>query len=209
MKVLMISGSPHPSGVTHTAFMEMKKVFEASGVETEIVQVGHLAVNACKACKWCRKKENARCIQDDIVNELAIKFAECDALVVGTPVHHGSASGPLITVMDRLFYSTKFIDRRMKVGASITTARRSGCTSTFDELNKYFLVSGMTVAGGQYWNNLFGDNYDEAIQDKEGMQTMRTLANNIIFLMKAIKDAKEKYGLPELEDRIVTNFIRN
>ena len=208
MKVLMINGSPHAKGVTYTGLHEMEKVFNAEGIETEIVQVGHLTVPGCKACKWCRKAENARCIQDDIVNQLAAKLRESDGLVIGSPVHHASAAGVLITVLDRLFYSTKFDDHTMQVGASIVAARRSGLTVTFDQLNKYFLFCGMTIAGSQYWNNLHGDTMEEALQDEEGIQTMRTLAKNMTFLMKSIALGKEKFGLPEKEKRLVTNFIR-
>lgn len=206
MKVLIINGSPHKNGSTYTALHEMEKFFLSENIETEIIQVGHLPIRGCIACRSCY--ETGKCaFVDDIVNELAPKFEECDGLVLGSPVYYASANATLIALLDRLFYSTKF-DKTMKVGASVVSARRGGLSSTFDELNKYFTICGMPVASGQYWNSIHGANADDALQDAEGLQSMRTLAKNMTFLMKSIALGKEKYGLPEKEEHLWTNFIR-
>ena len=205
MKVLLINGSPHAKGSTYTALHEMEKVFSENGIETEIFHVGNQDIRGCIACRSCRK--NGKCVFDDAVNEAAAKFEACDGLVVGSPVYYASANGTLIAFLDRLFYSTGF-DKTMKVGAGVASARRGGITSTFDELNKYFTITGMPVASGQYWNGIHGNDAGEAVQDEEGMQMMRTLARNMAFLMKSIALGKEKYGLPEKEPVKRTNFIR-
>lgn len=205
MKVLIINGSPHKNGSTYTALHEMEKIFLSENIETEIIQVGHLPIRGCIACRSCY--ETGKCAFDDIVNELAPKFEKCDGLVVGSPVYYASANATLIALLDRLFYSTKF-DKTMKVGASVVSARRGGLSSTFDELNKYFTICGMPIASGQYWNSIHGANADDALQDAEGLQSMRTLAKNMTFLMKSIALGKEKYGLPEKEEHLWTNFIR-
>lgn len=205
MKVLMLNGSPRVGGNTTTALDEMQKVFLDEGIEVECVQVGNLAVRGCVACYSCKK--NGKCVFDDIVNELAPKFEECDGLVVGSPVYYASANSTLVAVLDRLFYSVPF-SKTMKVGASVAVGRRGGCSSTFDELNKYFTVSGMPVASGQYWNSVHGRNIGDAVGDEEGLQSMRTLARNMAFLMKSIALGKEKYGTPEKEQPIQTYFIR-
>jgi multimeric flavodoxin WrbA len=144
---------------------------------------------------------------DDLVNETAKKFEECDGLVVGSPVYYASANATLVAFLDRLFYSTHF-DKTMKVGASVVVARRGGTTATFDELNKFFTISGMPIASSQYWNSIHGREQGEAAQDVEGLQTMRVLARNMTFLMKSIALGKERYGLPEKEPFMRTNFIR-
>ena len=205
MKVLLLNGSPHAAGVNYTALQEMVKVFEENGIETELIHIGNQAIRGCISCGYCYK--NAKCVIDDLVNEIAVKFEEADGLVVSSPVYYASANATMIALLDRLFYSTHF-DKTMKVGASVVTARRGGLSSTFDELNKYFTISGMPVASGQYWNSLHGNNADEAVQDKEGLQIMRTLAKNMSFLMKSIELGKEKYGLPEKEVKVFTNYIR-
>lgn len=205
MKVLMINGSPHANGSTYTALHEMEKVFNAEGIETEIVQVGNQSVRGCIACGACREK--GKCVFDDVVNELAEKFEVCQGLVVGTPVYYASANATLVAALDRLFYSSHF-DKTMKVGAAVASARRGGLTATFDELNKYFTICGMPVASGQYWNGIHGNSADEASKDAEGLQMMRTLATNMAFLMKSIELGKQAYGLPVKEEKINTNFIR-
>lgn len=205
MKVLMINGSPRGEGNTYVALREMEKIFKEEGIETEILQVGNKAVRGCIACGSCAK--NGKCVFDDAVNEAAPKFAECDGLVVGSPVYYASANATLIAFLDRLFYSTGF-DKTMKVGASVVAARRGGLSATFDELNKYFTISGMPVASSQYWNSIHGRTPGEAEKDGEGLQTMRVLAKNMAFLMKSIALGKEKYGLPEKEERVSTHFIR-
>ena len=205
MKVLLINGSPHTDGNTMVALREMDKIFGAEGIETEFVNVGNQLVRGCTACGACA--ELGKCVFDDIVNETAPKFAECDGMVVGSPVYYAGANSTLVSFMTRLFFSAP-IDKRMKVGAAVVAARRGGLSSTFDELNKFFTIAGMPVASSQYWNSIHGRMPGEALQDEEGLQTMRTLASNMSFLMKSIALGKEKYGLPEKESPIATNFIR-
>ena len=205
MKVLLINGSPHTDGNTMVALREMDKIFATEGIETEVVNVGNQLVRGCTACGACA--ELGKCMFDDIVNETAPKFAECDGMVVGSPVYYAGANSTLVSFMTRLFFSAP-IDKRMKVGAAVVAARRGGMSSTFDELNKFFTIAGMPVASSQYWNSIHGRMPGEALQDEEGLQTMRTLASNMSFLMKSIALGKEKYGLPEKEDPIATNFIR-
>lgn len=205
MKVLMVNGSPHPNGNTATALAEMQKVFEAEGVETTLLQVGNKAVRGCVACGSCREK--GKCVFDDAVNEAAPLFEAADGLVIGTPVYYASANATVIAFLDRLFFSAPF-DKTMKVGASVAVARRGGCSATFDELNKYFTISGMPVASSQYWNSVHGLVPGEAEKDAEGLQTMRTLARNMTFLMKSIALGKEKFGFPKQEEKVATNFIR-
>lgn len=204
-KVLIINGSPRVGGNTSIALNEMVKVFEAEGVDAEVVQIGNRDIRGCIACASCKK--NGKCVFDDVVNELAPKFEEADGLVVASPVYYASANATLIACLDRLFYSTGF-DKTMKVGASVVVARRGGLSATFDELNKYFTISGMPVASSQYWNSVHGREKGQAEQDAEGLQTMRTLARNMTFLMKSIALGKEKYGLPEKEEWQPTHFIR-
>ncbi len=205
MKVLMINGSPRVNGNTAVALAELEKVFAQNGIETETVQVGGLAIRGCLGCGYCYK--NGKCTVDDIVNELACKFEACDGLVVASPVYYAAANGTLVSLLDRLFYSTKF-NKTMKVGASVAVARRGGCSATFDQLNKYFTIAGMPIASSQYWNSVHGRKPGEAAEDEEGLQTMRTLAENMSFLIKSIALGKEAYGLPEKEPGVMTNFIR-
>lgn len=205
MKVLIFNGSPHTNGNTATALAEMVKVFEEENVKVELVQIGNQQIRGCMGCGACYKL--GKCVFDDVVNEYAKKFEECDGMVIASPVYYASANATLVAFLDRLFYSTRF-DKRMKVGASVAVARRGGCSSTFDELNKFFTISGMPVASSQYWNSVHGAVPGDALEDAEGLQTMRTLARNMSFLMKSIALGKEKYGLPEQEKHAWTNFIR-
>lgn len=205
MKVLMINGSPNSKGNTYVALHEMEKIFEREGIETEILHVGNKDIRGCIGCRACMQK--GKCVFDDLVNETAARFEACDGLVVGSPVYYASANATLVAFLTRLFYSTHF-DKTMKVGASVVAARRGGLSSTFDELNKFFTISGMPVASGQYWNSIHGAAPGEAEQDLEGLQGMRTLARNMTFLMKCIALGKEKYGLPEKEPFQRMNFIR-
>ena len=205
MKVLIINGSPRQNSNTSIALAQMEKVFLNNNIETETVQIGAKDIRGCVSCGYCYK--NGKCAIDDIVNEVAPKFEKCDGLVVDSPVYYASANGTLISFLDRLFYSSSF-DKTMKVGAAIAVARRGGLSSTFDELNKYFTISGMPVASSQYWNSVHGRAPGDAEQDLEGLQTMRTLAENMSFLIKSIALGKEKYGLPEKEEKISTHFIR-
>ena len=205
MKVLLINGSPRANGNTATTLREMEAVFTAEGIETELVQVGHLDIRGCIACGGCHKA--GKCVFDDIVNTLAEKLEQADGLVLGSPVYYASANSTLTACMDRLFFSSSF-DKRMKVGASVAIARRGGCTATFDQLNKYFTISGMPVASSSYWNIAHGMTPGEVTQDGEGLLTVRTLARNMSFLIKSIALGKEAYGLPQREAHISTNFIR-
>ena len=205
MKVLILNGSPRVGGNTSIALREMEQVFTAEGVEYETVQVGREALRGCMACGACHKL--GKCVFDDAVNELAPKFAEADGLVVASPVYYASANATLIACLDRLFQSAG-CDKRMKVGASVACARRSGCTATFDELNKFFTLSSMPVASSRYWNNIYGGAPGEAEADMEGRTVARQLARNMVFLMRSIRLGRQETGLPEEEPRAWTNFIR-
>ncbi|MBR5521005.1 MAG: flavodoxin family protein [Oscillospiraceae bacterium] len=205
MKVLLVNGSPRRDSNTAIVLEEMIKVFHSEGVETQVINLGTADVRGCIACTKCY--QTGRCVFDDVVNTAADILKDCDGLVVGTPVYYASANGTVVSFMDRLFYSSRF-DKRMKVGAAISVARRGGQTTTFDMLNKYFTISGMPVASGQYWNGVHGAAQGEALQDPEGLQQARTLAANMTFLMKSIALGKEKYGLPEKEAPQRTNFVR-
>lgn len=205
MKVLLINGSPRRNGCTFTALSEVEKTLYLEGIETELVQLGAKAVQGCIACGRC--KTLGRCVFDDLVNETAPKLEAADGLVVGSPVYYASANGSLIAFLDRLFYSTPF-DKTMKAGAAVLSCRRGGASASFDELNKYFTISGMPVVSSQYWNSVHGNTPEEVGQDLEGLQIMRTLGRNMAFLVKSIALGREKLGLPEKEPRVSTNFIR-
>jgi len=205
MKVLMLNGSPRKESNTQIALDEMAGVFAQEGVEVECVSVGREVVRGCVACGGCAKL--GKCVFDDVVNEVAGKFEQADGLVVASPVYYASANGTLVSLLDRLFYSSQF-DKTMKVGAAVACARRGGLTATWDELNKYFGIAGMPIASGQYWNGVHGAMPGQASQDAEGLQQMRTLARNMAFLMKSIALGREQFGLPEREPAQFTNFIR-
>lgn len=205
IKVLMINGSPRAEGNTALALREMERIFAEQGIQVETVQIGGQAIRGCVACNGCAKL--GKCVYDDIVNELAVKFEKADGLVIASPVYYASANATLIACLDRLFYSSHF-DKTMKVGASVVCARRGGCSATFDELNKFFTIAGMPIASSIYWNSIHGCLPGEAELDEEGKLTMRTLARNMSFLIKSIALGKEAYGLPAQEQRVSTNFIR-
>lgn len=205
MKVLMLNGSPRRNGNTSIALGEMEKIFVREGIETETIHLGNKDIRGCIACLSCKQK--GKCVFDDLVNEVAPKFEACDGLVVGSPVYYASANATLVAFLTRLFYSTSF-DKTMKVGASVVVARRGGLSAAFDELNKFFTIAGMPVASSQYWNSVHGRAAGEAVQDDEGLQTMRVLARNMTFLMKSIALGKEQFGLPETEKRVYTHYIR-
>lgn len=202
MKVLILNGSPRRNGNTAMALKEMETVFRSESVECEIVQVGTREIRGCIACGTCHK--TGKCVFDDLVNELAPRFEACDGLVVASPVYYASANATLVALLDRLFYSTRF-PKLMKVGASVAVARRGGCSATFDQLNKYFTISGMPIASSQYWNSVHGGLPGQAAEDAEGLQTMRVLARNMTFLMRSIALGKEQFGLPEQESHVYTN----
>lgn len=201
----MINGSPHADGNTALALAEMKKIFDAEKIETTLLQIGNKDIHGCVGCGTCYK--NGKCVFDDEVNKAAELFEKADGLVIGSPVYYASPNGTLISFLDRLFFSTQF-DKTMKVGAAVAVARRGGCTAAFDVLNKYLSISGMAIASSQYWNIIHGRAKGEASQDAEGLQTMRVLARNMVFMLRSIALGKEKYGLPETEPWTPTNFIR-
>ena len=202
-KVLLLNGSPRANGCTATALQEMITVFEAEGIETELIHVGNKNIRGCIACGSCMK--TGRCVFDDLVNETAPKFEAADGLVIGSPVYYASPNGTILAFMDRLFYSTHF-SKHMKVGAAIVSARRGGNTASFDVLNKYFTISGMPIASSTYWNQVHGFTAEDVKKDLEGLQTMRNLARNMSFMIRAVADAKDKYGLPETENSSFTSF---
>ena len=202
-KVLLLNGSPRANGCTAAALQEMVSVFKTEGIETELIHVGKMDIRGCIACGSCMK--TGKCVFDDLVNEVAPKFEAADGLVIGSPVYYASPNGTIISFMDRLFYSTHF-SKHMKVGAAVVSARRGGNTASFDVLNKYFTISGMPVASGTYWNQVHGFTAEDVKKDLEGLQTMRNLARNMSFIIRAIADAKEKYGLPEMEHSAFTSF---
>ena len=206
MKVLIINGSPRTNGNTSVAIDELVKIFTKESIEAEVCQIGNKDIRGCIACGKC--SELGKCVFNDAVNELAPKFEEADGLIVASPVYYASANATLIACLDRLFFSSHF-DKTMKVGASVAVARRGGCSATFDELNKYFTICGMPIASSQYWNSVHGREAGQAAHDAEGLQTMRTLARNMAFLMKSVALGKEKYGLPEKEPWQPTHFIRD
>ena len=202
-KVILLNGSPHANGCTATALNEMIKVFQEEGIETELIHVGNKSIRGCISCNRC--SETGKCVFDDLVNEVAPMFAAADGLVVGSPVYYAGPNGTILSFMDRLFYSTSF-SKQMKVGAALVSCRRGGNTATFDVLNKYFTISSMPVASSTYWNQVHGFTAEDAKKDLEGLQTMRNLARNMAFMIKAFADAKDKYGYPEMEKSCFTSF---
>ena len=197
--------SPNAKGCTYTALEEVSKTLKSEGIETEIIHVGHKDIRGCIGCRQCKTK--GKCVFNDIVNDIAPKFKECDGIVIGSPVYFASANGTLVSFIDRLFYSMT-ADKTMKVGAAVVSCRRGGNSATFDELNKYFTISQMPIASSQYWNMVHGNSPEEVQQDLEGLQTMRTLGKNMAFLIKSIQLGKKEFGLPEKEEHKFTNFIR-
>ena len=206
MKVLLLNGSPRERGCTFTALSEIATTLDKEGIDTEILHVGKGAIEGCRACGSCRK--NDTCVVNDLVNSIGSRIDEFDAIVLGSPVYYAGPSGQIQAFCDRLFYT---YGRRMagKVGASIVSCRRGGASAAFDRLNKYFSISNMPIASSQYWNQVHGNTPEEVVQDLEGMQTMRTLAQNISWMLKCIEAGKAAgISLPEYEARIATNYIR-
>ena len=206
MKVLLVNGSPKQNGCTYTALKEAADELERNGIETEIFHIGSKPIVGCLGCKACVKL--GKCIQEDVVNEALEKFISADGFIFGSPVHYASASGAITSFLDRIFYSSgkKLCD---KPGAAIVSCRRGGATAAFDQLNKYFTISNMPIVSSQYWSMVHGNTPDEVKKDLEGMQTMRTLAKNMAWLLKCI-DAGDKLGVerPDREAKIATNYIR-
>ncbi|MBQ7445077.1 MAG: flavodoxin family protein [Clostridia bacterium] len=202
-KVLLINGSPNANGCTATALKEMIRVFEESGIETELIHIGSKPIRGCIDCGRCN--DLGKCVFDDQVNEVAAKFETADGIVFGSPVYYASPNGTLISFLDRLFNSTSF-SKHMKVGAAVVSARRGGNSASFDVLNKYFTISGMPIASSTYWNQVHGFTSEDVKKDLEGLQTMRNLARNMAFLIEAIGELKVKKGLPEVERGAFTSF---
>ena len=203
MKVLLLNGSPHAHGCTAAALDEVIRILQEEGIETELVQVGNKEIRGCLGCGFCEK--NGRCVVNDLVNEIASKLEEADGLVIGSPVYYGSPNGTLLSFLDRLFYSTSF-SKQMKAGAAVVSCRRGGNTASFDVLNKYFTISGMPVVSSTYWNQVHGFTAADVGKDLEGLQTMRNLARNMAFLIRAIRAEKERNGLPLEEREHFTSF---
>ena len=202
-KILVINGSSRANGCTATALSEMIHILESEGMETELFQIGTVAIHGCISCNACSSK--GKCVFDDIVNEIAEKFKDADGLVVGSPVYYASPNGTLISLLDRLMYSTPY-SKHLKVGAAVVSARRSGGTAALDTLNKYFTNRNMILAGSTNWNIVHGFTPDDVKKDLEGLQTVRNLARNMAFLVKAVSDAKDKYGVPMEELTAFTSF---
>ncbi|MBD5129148.1 MAG: flavodoxin family protein [Ruminococcaceae bacterium] len=206
MKVILVNGSPHENGCTYTALCEVEKALKANGIETEIFWVGNKPIIGCIGCGACRKL--GRCFAVDTVNDLVEKAKSADGFIFGSPVHYASASGAITSFMDRAFYSGGAAFRN-KPAANIVSCRRGGASATFDQLNKYFTISNMPIVSSQYWNQVHGNTPEEVLRDEEGLQTMRTLGNNMAWLLKCIEAGKAAgVELPKREEFIRTNFIR-
>lgn len=204
-KVLLVNGSPHPKGCVARAFDEVEKTLNDCGITTERIDIGSKDVRGCIACNYCRT--HGKCVFNDVVNETAPKLAEADGLIVGTPVYYAGANGQLHAFLDRLFYSTAgTVDLNQKVGATVVSSRRAGSTSAFDDLNHFFSMSSMPIVSSSYWNEVHGFTSEDVEDDLEGLQTMRNLGRNAAFLIKAIRAAKEKEGLPRQEHDVFTHF---
>lgn len=207
MKILTINGSPKiKDGCTDRALCEVEKTLTENGIEFERINIGNKDIRGCISCNYCR--EHGRCVFNDAVNETAPKFAEADGIIVGTPVYYAGSNGQALAFLDRLFYSTSgTIDKTMKVGAAVVSSRRAGSTSAFDEINKYFTMGSMPVVSSTYWNEVHGFTAEDVEKDLEGLQTMRNLARNAAFLVKAIRAQKEAEGLPKQEYGTFTSFF--
>lgn len=205
MKVLTINGSPHLHGCTDRALAEVEKTLAECGVETERVNVGNKDIRGCIACNFCRG--HGRCVFNDLVNETSPLFARADGVVIGTPTYYAGANGQLLAFLDRLFYSTSGVfDKTMKIGAAVVSSRRAGSTSAFDEINKYFTITSMPIVSSTYWNEVHGFTAEDVEKDLEGLQTMRNLARNLAFMIKAFKAQWSEGGFPEQERGSFTSF---
>ncbi len=203
-KILLLNGSPHKDGCIATALKEMITVFEKEGFEYELIEIGSRTIRGCIDCRYCMS--HGKCaFDDDPVNEIAAKLKDADGLVIGSPVYYASPNATLIALLDRLMFSTDY-SKQFKVGAAVVSARRGGASSTFDVLNKYFTNQNMPIASSTYWNSVHGFTAEDVLKDPEGLQTMRNLANNIVFMVRAFADAREKYGVPEVETAAFTSF---
>ena len=203
LKVLILNGSPRVNGCTARALEEVSKTLNEEGIETETINVGNKDIRGCIACNSCSK--TGKCVFNDIVNDIAVKFENADGIIIGSPVYYAGSNGTIISLLDRLFYSTHF-DKTMKVGACVLSSRRAGSTSAMDEINKYFTICSMPIVSSSYWNEVHGFKARDVEKDKEGLQTMRNLGRNMTFMIKAINLGKEKYGLPKVEKGEFTSF---
>lgn len=205
MKVMLVNGSLHEKGCTYTALCEVEKALKANGIETEIFQLSDKGVNGCKGCWACKKL--GKCVIDDAVNEFVEKAADFDGFVFGSPVYYASASGALVSFMDRVFYSG---GKKLayKPAAAVVSCRRAGASTTFDVINKYFTINNMLIVGSNYWNEVHGNFAEEVLKDEEGLQTMRILGNNMAWVLKCLQLGKEAGVEPTRERKIMTNFIR-
>ena len=206
MKVLLVNGSPHEKGATYAAMTVIAEALATEGVESEIYWIGNEAVGGCMGCGYCRKAK--KCVREDSVNGISARLSEFDGFVFGSAVHYAASSGALSSFMDRLFFMNSFA-MRMKPAAAVVSCRRGGATAAFDEINKYFTISEMPVVSSNYWNQIHGSNFEEAMQDEEGVQTMKILGRNMAYMVKALAVAKEAGIFPhEREKKTLTNFIR-
>lgn len=206
MKVLLVNGSPHKEGATFTALSEVARALEENGITSEIMWLGVNPIPGCIGCGTCLK--TGKCFRNDIVNDFLEKMDEYDGFVFGSAVHFAASSGALSSFMDRVFYGrgSRFA---FKPAAAVVSCRRGGATAAFDEINKYFSISQMPIVSSQYWNQIHGNNAEEAKQDLEGIQTMRVLGNNMAFLLKCLEvGSKNGVEKPEIESKVKTNFIR-
>ena len=203
LKVLILNGSPRVNGCTARALEEVSKTLNEEGIETDTINVGNKDIRGCIACNSCSK--TGKCVFNDIVNDIAVKFENADGIIIGSPVYYAGSNGTIISLLDRLFYSTHF-DKTMKVGACVLSSRRAGSTSAMDEINKYFTICSMPIVSSSYWNEVHGFKARDVEKDKEGLQTMRNLGRNMTFMIKAINLGKEKYGLPKVEKGEFTSF---
>lgn len=205
-KVLLVNGSPQLKGCVARAFDEVEKTFKECGIETERINIGNKDIRGCIACNYCRS--HGKCVFNDAVNETAPKLAEADGIIVGTPTYYAGSNGQVLSFLDRLFYSSATtVPKAMKVGAAVVSSRRAGSTSAFEEINKYFTIASMPVASSTYWNEVHGFTAEDVEADLEGLQTMRNLARNMAFLIKAIRTQKEIEGIPEQERDSFTSFF--
>ncbi|MBD5180954.1 MAG: flavodoxin family protein [Bacteroidales bacterium] len=205
-KVILLNGSPNLQGCIVRAFDEIEKTLHENGIGTERINIGNKDIRGCIACNYCRT--HGKCVFNDLVNETALKFADADGLIVGTPTYYAGANGQALAFLDRLFYSTgATIDKSMKVGAAVVSSRRAGSTSAFDEINKYFTITSMPIVSSTYWNEVHGFTGEDVEADLEGLQTMRNLGRNMAFLIKAIRSQKEISGIPEQERSSFTSFF--
>jgi multimeric flavodoxin WrbA len=207
MNVLLINGSPHEYGCTHTALAEAGSALNASGIGTTRFHIGNRAISGCAACYACRKTDY--CAFGDAANDCIDLIRGADGLIIGSPVYYSSANGALCALLDRVFFAGSQKGFRHKPAAAVVSCRRGGASAAFDRLNKYFTISEMPVVSSQYWNSVHGNTPEEVSRDKEGLQVMRTLGKNMAWMLKNLQNGRAAISPPERETRIATNFIRD